>query len=544
LLPEVEVHVLTPKNWRSVVEYAELDFILFESCFESVTGDWYMGQIADGPIRQELTELRDLAAKKAVPTVYWFTKGKEYHSNYFGFVKDFDHVYCADPESLPLMREGGISAKLLLPAFQPRLFNPYKGLNVAAEEFDYLYDGIVDLLKKRECFSFLKNIGGRRLGIVDSNNEVFEVKVRELQAAGFNVLGSLDYLHRAALLRCVKGVISAECSVFTRTEQQWLAVEVAACRVPQYFWGDLADDDIRKPWFFSCGQSVDALIGAMSQAEQSDLLRQQACHVAWRDVHTSHTIENRLRSMCSDLNFIERWPGAPKATVILPTYRKDFLSRCIGVFREQTYANKELVIVYNGDLSDLNVEALGLHENERIVSLPGELSAGACLNLGYALANGSYTFRMDDDDYYGSEYLADCMLHLRANDADLYGKPPKYCFFEESQELHERKARMPALRVFDSKELESKELWLGGNTIGVKKSAGLDLRYPDASVGTADTYLAIMAAAKNLTVMSMDALNVVASRRADLASHTWSVDEAKLKVGSTLLGSDVDLVMI
>src|SRR5690606_34063100 len=100
---ESNVHLLTPSNWRFVLEQSRLNFILIESCFETVTRDWYMAQLTQNDANAELRELLKLAKNNEIPIVYWFTKDSQYHSNYAAFAALADHVYCADPNELVLL---------------------------------------------------------------------------------------------------------------------------------------------------------------------------------------------------------------------------------------------------------------------------------------------------------------------------------------------------------------------------------------------------------------------------------------------------------
>ncbi len=536
---ESNVHLLTPSNWEFVLEQSKLDFILIESCFETVTRDWYMAQLAQNYANSQLRELLEFARNNEVPTVYWFTKDSQYHSNYAAFAALVDYVYCADPEELVLLEQQGVSAKLLLPAVQPKIFNPYRSACSDQDEIGVVYDGLIDVIKSAEKFDYLRRA---EISLCDSNNLLFASKLNSLSVEGWRVLGSVDFAHKPDLIKFSKGVLSSSQSVIAKTEQQWMMVEAAACRVPLYHVGEISSDDIRAQLCYSTS-SLDELGLKLERDAEDYLSWQRQAHLAWREVNSHHTYAMRLTTIAQDLGLEQKNGPDFMASVLAPTYRKDFIPRVLETFRGQLYEKKELVIVYNGDMADLADLDFGLAANEKIVALPSEMSAGACLNLAYQLAVGTHTFRMDDDDYYGAYYLFDSMLHLNSVECDIYGKPPKFVYFEEDRQLYARNVQMQDLQVFPSEKLGEDNLWLAGNTIGLKKKSGKMPRYPDASVATADTFLALSAADYGLKVMCMDVMNIVVSRRADLSSHTWVLGHDKLKRGAEFVRGGISDVL-
>ena len=92
-------------------------------------------------------------------------------------------------------------------------------------------------------------------------------------------------------------------------------------------------------------------------------------------------------------------------------------------YEQQTYPNKELVLVFNGPEAP-SYKELGLNRirnDVKIANVPGEMFAGACLNHGISIAEGEYCLRIDDDDYYGANYILDMILQAKSIDCDLFG---------------------------------------------------------------------------------------------------------------------------
>jgi hypothetical protein len=84
---EGEVILLTPDNWKYVLRYGKPDFLLMESIWTTATGHWHMGQCPAATDHDELVKILILARTLSIPTVFWFTKGYEYHENYKKFAR-------------------------------------------------------------------------------------------------------------------------------------------------------------------------------------------------------------------------------------------------------------------------------------------------------------------------------------------------------------------------------------------------------------------------------------------------------------------------
>jgi len=100
---------------------------------------------------------------------------------------------------------------------------------------------------------------------------------------------------------------------------------------------------------------------------------------------------------------------------MVPSHRPGMTGNVLANFRRQTYKNKRLLVVENGD-------ALGVYEREwpfpevRIIKSQATSASGARnagLNWLRLFHPGAFVVTMDDDDYYGPEYLSEHALHAR-----------------------------------------------------------------------------------------------------------------------------------
>jgi glycosyltransferase involved in cell wall biosynthesis len=104
---------------------------------------------------------------------------------------------------------------------------------------------------------------------------------------------------------------------------------------------------------------------------------------------------------------------APLVSVVLATRdRPRLLPLALEWYRRQTYPNRELVVVDDGEdhpVAAAAVERLG----GRVLRLEEVTPLGTKLNLGCEAARGPICAKLDDDDWYAPRYLETMVAGLR-----------------------------------------------------------------------------------------------------------------------------------
>lgn len=100
----------------------------------------------------------------------------------------------------------------------------------------------------------------------------------------------------------------------------------------------------------------------------------------------------------------------PKISCICITHQKDeSLQRAINCFLAQTYANKELFILYESEdeIAKTVLDKYQTTPSISIICVPSvpKLSLGALRNIAIGKSNGEYFCQWDDDDWYSSNRL-------------------------------------------------------------------------------------------------------------------------------------------
>lgn len=123
----------------------------------------------------------------------------------------------------------------------------------------------------------------------------------------------------------------------------------------------------------------------------------------------------------------------PKVSCIMPTKnRKEFVSKAIQHFLKQSYENKELIIVDDGDkpvdtLIPSNVS------NIKYVSLNAHHSIGHKRNIANELASGDIIMHWDDDDWMAKGWISTQVNALLHSESDVTGITNAYYFDPHKQ---------------------------------------------------------------------------------------------------------------
>lgn len=524
---EADIYLLTPGNWKKVFDYQRPDMVLVESVTESVTGHWSYAQFAKSGTNDLFSELISHCKKRRIPTVYWNTQDVAYLKHFQEIAGLFDHVYCSD---LLTLTATGDKHKYLPPAVQPAVYNPFLHTDYSKSyDIPVLFDGISDICRMNNSNKLLlNNVKKYGLKIIDSHSVILNTKMADVGEFAADVLGCTTFTSRILALKYTRQFLMLGDSLKTRHAQEWDAIEIAACRIPIIFSGQLPNDQDKKH-VIEC-RSHEAVLEQLYSFKNDDRYRERAGHLAWRFAVEKNTFSHRLRVIADDIGIKHDWLEYPKASLITPTYRKEYIEKAIDTFYRQSYSNKELIVIVNDDI-DCNqfpvAQKYAGSENIKFGSLPIDNFAGNCLNYGNHLASGKYVFRIDDDDFYGDNYILDMMLHMRSVDPEFFGKRAPYILIENDGNLYDRK-HDSKFEIIPPERMGSGKSWLAGNTIAGKKKSFMKTPYKDV-FGSADTALGYQMSRLNLgSICLLDSFNMAFVRRQDLSSHTWRASIDKL----------------
>jgi hypothetical protein len=521
---DAKIFLLTPENWKTVIDYAPVDFLMVESVLFSATDHWQYALVGKNDENRELCDLLKKAKDKSIPLVFWNTGDTEQLDNLTINTQLFDQIYTCN------RNEVNEDCKYLPPAINPRVFHPLSNLTSKNNnKVDLIYDGIVDVMEYGKIEKLLEKNTENTLSIIDSCSLVYEVLASRFDNIRDNIKGCVSISDMVGMLRNAKLYLSLKPSVKSYSSREWMELEAAACRIPVVRNFDCEADKLLIP-VVQCQSEEDFISAVYGLLEDSEY-RTRIAHKAWRTVFNEHTIAHRLNTILTDLNSEKCIRLTPKVSVVTPTFRSDMLHNILANFSCQNYPNKELIIVFNGDRAELGSEWFSIEDDSiNVLFSPQENGIGAALNIGLNQVSGEFFFKMDDDDTYLSNYLLDMMLYSRALDFELFGKPQNNYFqFEGEQNIFKRENSRGELYTarMNQRSVKGHQIILG-NSISAKTSFLKKHPFLERAHRCTDTFFFNTLMDEEVLIGVYDNFNMIVQRSSELSRHTWQASKAAI----------------
>jgi glycosyltransferase involved in cell wall biosynthesis len=131
---------------------------------------------------------------------------------------------------------------------------------------------------------------------------------------------------------------------------------------------------------------------------------------------------------------VQRSVDAP-ATMVCVSKRPDFAMRIARMMDEQVYSDLRVVFVADGYDADFVRSAFRNIERVTVLNVPPGEPLGVLLNRGVAASETDIVAKIDDDDYYGPNYIKRAVAALMFNEHEhvgLTGKALAFCHVERS----------------------------------------------------------------------------------------------------------------
>lgn len=534
---------ITPSNWRRVMEEHQPDLFFAESVWKG-EGNWWMPRKPGDPARKVIADVVQWCRDHEIPTVFW---NKEDPPNYERFIATaalFDQVFTVDADRIPdYKKDLGHERVGLLPfAAQPRIHNPVRRgegrSRAVAFAGTYLRDKYPDRRRQTEYLldaakEFGLDIYSRVLS--DDDRYTFPAHLRD------HVVGSLPYEKMLAAYTAYKVFLNVNSVTNSPTMCARRLFELSAAQTPVVSGPSAAIE----PFFgetVSVADSGDEATLALRVLIRSPDVRDRTGLLAHRRVFDSHLYRHRVDTVlqAAEVNR-EAVQHDDSVSAIVPTVRPHQMDNILDFMSRQRHEQIELVLITHGfepDRRELEAKArdLGI---ERLVVRPAEssLTLGTLMNLGVECAGGRYVAKMDDDNYYGANYLTDLVRSFLWTDAAVVGKWAHY--------VHLQGPNVTLLRFAESEHRYVK--LVQGGTIVTERQTAAQLQFENLPRRVDTTFLEKVARDGG-KVYSGDRFNYISRRSASPDGHTWPIQDRELlgkKMSQVVMyGDPVDHVTV
>ncbi|WP_256212509.1 glycosyltransferase [Arthrobacter sp. yr096] len=428
---------LDKDTWRQQLEEQRVDFLFIESAWNGNSGSWKYQLVGTSGPKEEFRNLLQFCRDRGVPTVFWNKEDPPHFEDFLPTAREFDVVFTSDENKvLDYRRELGHDRIAVLPfAAQPAIHNPirpsdgrhsrdvaFAGMYFAhkyperRDQLQLLLDGAIS---GTEMFKNGLEIFSRQLG--GDPEYQFPAPYDE------HVMGSLSYDQMLTAYKAYRVFLNVNSVVDSPSMCARRIFEITASGTPV-----VTTDSPALPRFFPDGEI--SSVGTSDQAAdvikaliRSHELNDRMVHLAQRRIWTEHTYAHRAEKVISWI-LPERQRPVKQAAVsaLVSTIRPRQLEHIFKTFGSQRGVEAELVLLTHG-FSPSPDEINRLREKYAVKQLilleePAASSLGTCLNRCVESSSNPVLTKMDDDDYYGPNYLADQMNALSYSNADVVGK--------------------------------------------------------------------------------------------------------------------------
>ncbi|MFE4080488.1 glycosyltransferase [Paenarthrobacter sp. YIM B13468] len=527
---EWNVLFLEKDNWLQQLQEQRVDFLFVESAWNGNSGSWqYQLTGSNGP-RQEFLDLMQWCRNHGVPTVFWNKEDPPHFEDFLPAAREFDTVFTSDENKLPDYRAAlGHDRIGVLPfAAQPAIHNPVRPAN-GRHSRDVAFAGMYFAHKypeRREQLQVL--LDGAIAGSSTFKNglEIFSRQLGGDPEYQFpapydaHVVGSLTYDQMLTAYKAYKVFLNVNSVVDSPSMCARRIFEITAAGTPV-----VTTPSPALPRFFPDGeihsvanteQAADVIKALLRSPELND----RSVHLAQRQIWAEHTYAHRAEDVVRLVLPARQKPVQPETvSALVSTIRPHQLEHIFKTVGSQRGVEVELVLLTHGfKPSASTIQRLSKKYNVTQLTLleePESLSLGACLNRCVAESTGAVLTKMDDDDYYGPDYLRDQVNALQYSGADVVGKLAHFMFIS---------SRNAAVYRFGHMEHRFSHMVMGP-TIMAKRSVFEEHPFEDRSRGEDTAFLNAVTQAGG-KIYSSDRYNYYQLRSG--SGHTWNASDDEL----------------
>jgi hypothetical protein len=187
------------------------------------------------------------------------------------------------------------------------------------------------------------------------------------------------------------------------------------------------------PWAGALGGRLASVITQADEDTLADDLRREEHSIRLRRAALgTHSTQARWRGIAGAAGLAV--PARPTVSVLLCTRRPDFIGFALRQIGRQRDVDVEVILTLHGlpaGLPEIRTAVAAFNRPITVVEVPADVAFGAALNHGIERARGRYLAKWDDDDFYGTDFLADMVLASSYSGAELVGCFAQFTYLEQ-----------------------------------------------------------------------------------------------------------------
>ncbi|MFF2677002.1 glycosyltransferase [Arthrobacter koreensis] len=522
--------VLSRDGWSDEIAAEQPDLLFVESAWSGNKGEWKHQLTGSNGPSANVRALVELCRSRDIPTVFWNKEDPPHYDDFLETAKLFDHVFTSDSNRLSSYRRdlGHDRVAVLQFAAQPVIHNPVRpryGWHLRDVAFAGMYFAH-KYPQRREQMDVLLGAAEQISRQLPIGLEIFSRHAEADDNYKFptpydqRVVGSLTYDRMLTAYKAYKAFLNVNSvvdspSMCARRIFEITASGTSVVSTPSTALTQLWDNDEQ----FIVADRAEAAHTLRALMRNPELSSRQL-HLAQRRIWAEHTYAHRAETVLRRAVPEKAQAVAlPSVSLLVSSNRPHQLEQVFRTVGGLTGPATELVLLTHGfEVGEDQVRRWQEeHSVPNLVLLhqPADLPLGECLNHCVKAASGDVLSKMDDDDYYGPNYLLDLVNALGYSRADVVGKQAHFMYLAE---------RNAALLRFAEREHRFTNMVMGP-TITARKDVFGEIPFQSLRTGEDSTFLNDVIA-RGGTIYSADKYNYFQFRGS--VNHAWKVSDAEL----------------
>ncbi|CAH1043985.1 glycosyltransferase [Halomonas sp. TD01] len=507
-------------SWEQQLDQQSIDIVFVGSVLPNRNSAWHYGKKdINGAIAAPFKALLLACKEKRIPTVFWNKDDPVNYDMFIDAAKLFDYVFTVDESVINRYKQdvGHGRVYFLKLAVQEALYFPQlqgekngrlafsdswssKDTPVRADHLEMLFDypaekGILDIYGGHSLPGKYKQSIFPSASLDDINEKIYKKYSVMVNANTAGCSSPLLVEKFYESLGCAVPIVSPPVSSLDHELADIVQV-VNSRQEAQDKIDSLLEDDI---------YALKVAAQGVRLVHSKNTFRHRFAELL------SKVVESKSISLLNDETLT--------VTAVCVSKRPWLIPRVAEMLNTQNGVNVKVIYVAHGEGADEKdvLDAFEGVESCRFMRITGEdkvLADG--LNLALDSCETDVIAKIDDDDYYGPNYLLDACLALQYSGAALVGKTSFFCYVESTNDF--------ALR-FSGKHYRYFKHVQGGTLIWSRKKTG-NLTFNRVRQGTDSLFLKDLLA-KGCEIYSSDPFNFIHVRYANAHDHTWAISDDK-----------------
>uniref|UniRef100_UPI003D055A73 glycosyltransferase family protein n=1 Tax=Alcaligenes faecalis TaxID=511 RepID=UPI003D055A73 len=522
---EMKCYPINRTNYKKQVVESSSDFCFLESCWKGNKGTWEYAFTSPGLKHANAQALLDLIdnVKNKMPLVFWNKEDPMHYDRYLPIAKSADIIFTTDSNKVKdYIRDVPGAEVYAVPfAAQEKICNPSDRFRLPSESvcFAGSYYGVGHDERKRQMDALLPSI-------IDFNGAIYD-RMSKIEGDRYKfppqyqpfIRDAVPFTEIVKLYKKFKVFLNVNTIIDSPTMMSRRVYELLACGTPVVSTPSKAIDEQFPGIVHVANDSKEASI-IINKLLSDEFYWEKSSHLGYREVMTKHTYHDRARLIETALGY-EVNDIKPLVSIVTCTCRPHMIDRIVLNMTRQAYSNCELLLVVQGftaeQVYELNNKLKSVKSNLKrieIVVNNSDDSLGERFNSAVAISRGEFIAKMDDDDFYFSNYLSDMLLPFQYGDYGMVGKTETYVYLSGSNKLIKR---FPGMKHRDVD-------FVAGPTFVLKAEVFKKYKFSPVNRGE-DSDLISRMKKDGVRIYATDPFNFIQWRSSDSSAHTWGVED-------------------